>query len=71
MPPAGVSTAKINLNDGVNEKVGWLIFGGKIQPAGTYGSSSSSAVHKDDTHFAGKGVLTVWFSKSGTLFSLL
>ncbi|HPS07133.1 MAG TPA: autotransporter-associated beta strand repeat-containing protein [Kiritimatiellia bacterium] len=71
MPPAGVSTAKINLNDGVNEKVGWLFYGGKMQRAGTYGSSSSSAAHKDDTLFAGKGVLTVRFSKSGTLFSLL
>ncbi len=70
MPAAGISTAKISLPEGVSESVGQLFYGDKMQRVGTYGSSSSSATYKDDTHFAGKGVLTVLLSKSGTLFSL-
>jgi len=70
MPAAGVSTAKINLAAGVSETVGWLVYGEKVQRVGTYGSSSSPASHKDDTHFAGSGVLRVMRDNSGTLFSL-
>ena len=67
MPTNSVSTAKINLAEGVDERVGWLYFGGKMQNAGTYGSNDSPATYKDNTHFAGKGVLTVRFDEFGTV----
>jgi hypothetical protein len=67
MPPVGTTTAKINLAAGVNETVGWLYLGDKLQRSGTYGSTSSSAALKDDTHFAGAGVLTVLHDKSGSV----
>jgi autotransporter-associated beta strand protein len=67
MPPVGTTTAKINLAAGVNEAVGWLYFGDKMQRAGTYGSTSSTAATKDAAHFAGTGVLTVLHDKSGSL----
>ena len=71
MPAAGTATAKINLAGGVNEKVGWLLYGDKIRRAGTYGSTSSAAANKDDTHFAGTGVLTVLHDNSGTLLRVM
>lgn len=61
------STGKINLGTGVNEKVANLILAGVVQPAGTYGSTSSSATYKDDTYFAGDGILTVTSSSQTTL----
>jgi autotransporter-associated beta strand protein len=67
MPEAGVSTAKISLATGVNEKVGWLFYGGKMQRVGTYGATGSPATHKDDTHFSGLGVLEVLRDNSGTI----
>jgi hypothetical protein len=67
MPAAGVATAKINLAAGVNETVGWLYYGTHAQRVGTYGSSSSGAAYKDDTHFSGSGVLTVTRDHSGTM----
>ncbi len=70
MPAAEVDTAKITLADGVNDIVGWLYYGNKMQRVGTYGSSSSPAAHKDDTHFAGSGMLTVMHDNSGTMISL-
>jgi len=70
MPAVGTSSAKINLAEGVNEKVGWLFFGDKMMRAGTYGSSSSPAAVKDNTHFEGTGVLTVLHDSSGTLIKL-
>jgi autotransporter-associated beta strand protein len=71
MPEAGVSTAKISLAAGVNEKVGWLFYGGKMQRVGTYGATGSPATHKDDTHFSGLGVLEVLRDNSGTMILLL
>jgi autotransporter-associated beta strand protein len=41
------------------ETVNTLFFGGVQQAAGTWGSSSSAAVHKDDSRFAGTGVVNV------------
>ncbi len=41
------------------EVVGSLVFGTVPQPAGTYGSSTSPATYKDDTRFAGSGVIHV------------
>jgi autotransporter-associated beta strand protein len=70
MPASGTDTAKINLAAGVNELVGWLLYGETVKRAGTYGSTSSSATYRDDTHFAGTGVLTVLHDQSGTVLSI-
>ncbi len=67
LPAAGVITAKISLASGVNEAVGWLYYDNTMKRAGTYGSSSSPATFKDDTHFSGLGVLTVLHDNAGTL----
>jgi autotransporter-associated beta strand protein len=42
-----------------NEVVGSLDFDGVPQASGTYGSTSSSATFKDDSRFAGTGIVTV------------
>jgi len=70
MPAAGTATAKINLAQGVDEKVGWLFFGDQMMRVGTYGSTSSPAAVKDDEHFAGTGVLTVLRDNSGTIIKV-
>ncbi len=70
MPAAGVSTAKINLASGAEEKVGWLFYGDKMQRAGTYGATGSGASYIDNTHFSGSGTLRVLHDCVGTLFSL-
>jgi autotransporter-associated beta strand protein len=62
--------AKVSLAAGVNETVGSLFLGGVQKRVGTYGSSSSAATVKDDTHFEGPGMLTVLYDKSGTLFKI-
>jgi autotransporter-associated beta strand protein len=54
--------AKVNLASGVNEVVGYLYFGDKQRPGGTY----SAAI--DSEHFAGSGLLTVLHGNGGTLF---
>ena len=41
------------------EIVNSLYFAGALQAHGTWGSSSSTASNKDDTHFSGTGVLSV------------
>jgi autotransporter-associated beta strand protein len=72
MPDEGVSTAKISLAAGVNEKVGWLFLGDKMMRAGVYGSSGSPAPlgNQDNDHFSGTGVLTVLHDRSGTVISI-
>jgi hypothetical protein len=70
MPPVGTTTAKINLASGVNETVGWLYFGEKMQRSGTYGSTGSSATVKDNEHFAGTGMISVLHDKSGFLLRI-
>lgn len=61
----------MNLGSGVNETVGGLCFGTAFQAAGTWGSSSSAATYKDDTHFTGSGVLNVSQPQANVLtFSL-
>jgi autotransporter-associated beta strand protein len=42
-----------------DEVVNTLYYGTTQQPAGTYGSSSSTATYQDDTRFSGTGTLTV------------
>ena len=57
--------AKVALDFVGTRKIGVLSFdGGAAQPNGTYGSSSSIAATKDDTHFSGPGAVLV-----GTLSS--
>ncbi len=71
MPAVGISTAKISLPAGVNESVGWLFYGDKMQRVGTYGATGSGANHVDDTHFSGNGILKVLHDNSGTMISVL
>ena len=65
---------KVDLDGGMNETVNKLYLGDEGMPAGTYGSTSSSAVNKDDRYFSGTGVLTVTASavetKQGTVILL-
>ena len=70
MPASGVASAKITLANGVNETVSQLFYGTKMQRVGTYGSTSSPAFIKDDTHFSGQGMLTVLHDKSGTMIKV-
>ena len=63
----GNGGAKVSLAAGVNEAVRYLFLGTSQKRAGTYGSTSSAATLKDDTHFSGTGILTVLHDKSGTL----
>ena len=52
------SGAKLELADGVCQKVGELYIGGQRQEDGTYGSLASAAQHKSDL-FDGPGILKV------------
>ncbi len=70
MPAFGVASAKIQLAEGVEETVGWLLYGGKFKSVGTCGATGSGADHIDDTHFSGSGRLRVVSSKSGLIMSL-
>lgn len=54
-----INGGKLGVADGMNETVGSLYFGSVKQAAGTYGSTTSTATHKDDTHFSGAGIVTV------------
>jgi autotransporter-associated beta strand protein len=70
MPAFGVNTAKIDLSSGVEETVGWLLYGDVFKSVGTYGATGSGADHIDNTHFAGSGRLRVLHSKAGVVFLL-
>ena len=48
---------KLRLEAGVAQKVQFVYIDGVQQKSGTYGSSSSSADHKNDTLFEGTGVI--------------
>ena len=54
-------TAKVSLNFNGSEDIRGLSFDGVYQPAGTYGSSSSTATYKDDARFDAtySGILNV------------
>lgn len=60
----------VSLDAGVDETIGWLNYGGTPRRAGTYGSTASPATYKDNTRFAGSGVLRVLRDASGTLVLL-
>ena len=47
------------LDEGVRHVFREITLNGKPLASGTWGSSQSSATHKDDTHFSGKGVVEV------------
>jgi autotransporter-associated beta strand protein len=49
----------IDLGTGVNEVVAGLVLAGTSEPAGTYGSTASPALFKNDEFFSGLGVVTV------------
>jgi len=70
MPPFSTSTAKIQLDTGVVETVGWLLFGDTFKSVGTYGATGSGSDHIDDTHFTGGGRLRVLHSKMGLMISV-
>lgn len=50
---------KLILTDGAVQTAGYLYVDGRMECGGTWGSSASSAQHKDDIHFAGTGILDV------------
>ena len=54
-----INGGKLGIITGANEVVDTLVLGSTQQVAGTYGSTSSTATHQDDSHFAGTGILTV------------
>jgi fibronectin-binding autotransporter adhesin len=51
--------AVLKLNHNLTDTVNQLFIDGVQMPAGTYGSTSSAATNKDDSAFAGTGVLDV------------
>ena len=54
-----INGGKVDVAAATNEIVGSLYFGSAQQIAGTYGSTSSSATHQDDSRFSGSGIVTV------------
>ena len=52
----------------VNQTVDKLYLNDALQSAGTWGSTSSGAQNKNNTYFAGTGILTVSNGHGGTLF---
>ena len=59
--PLDITTgAKLQLNFTGTRRIAALTFnGGATQPNGSYGSSTSSATNKNDSYFAGTGMVTV------------
>lgn len=49
----------IELGAGINEIVGTLLLGTAAQAYGTYGSTASSAMFKNNEYFSGTGIITV------------
>jgi autotransporter-associated beta strand protein len=63
--------AKVRLNYIGTRQISALTFdNGSARPAGTYGSSSSIAAHKDDSRFSGPGTVTVGAVGSPTTTTL-
>lgn len=58
-------SGKLNLDHGTTDTVAVLEINGTPMAAGTYGSSSSDASHKDDTHFTGSGMVNVTGGQEG------
>jgi autotransporter-associated beta strand protein len=49
----------VSLAAGVNESVAELTLGGRVMYQGTWGSSASPAVNRNDAYFTGTGVITM------------
>ena len=64
---SGNFPAKVNLGSGTY-RVNELFIGGRRMHGGTYGSSASAAVNKDDVHFSGTGVLDVGQSRTMVIY---
>lgn len=64
---SGNFPAKVNLGSGTY-RVNELFIGGRRMHGGTYGSSASAAVNKDDVHFTGTGVLDVGKSRNMVIY---
>ncbi len=62
------SSAKMELDAGINQTVYRLYLGGALQASGTWGATGSGATNIDDTRFAGTGILAVTDGTSGSLF---
>lgn len=56
---SGGNTGKVNLITGMTDAVDRIYFDNVPQPRGTYGSTTSAAMYKDNTRFIGTGVLIV------------
>jgi autotransporter-associated beta strand protein len=61
-----ISGGRVNPS-GNTVTIGTLFFGGTQQAAGTWGSSSSTATNKNNTHFTGTGVVSVTAGPGSTL----
>lgn len=59
------TSSMLNIGTGLNVPVNKLYFRGTEQLSTTFGSSSSAAFIKDDTRFAGTGILTVTNGPTG------
>jgi autotransporter-associated beta strand protein len=55
--------AKLHLDYKGTRRIAALTINGKALPSGTYGSADSPATTKDNTHFAGPGVVMVGTDK--------
>ncbi len=53
------SGAKLSIDATLTETVDGLYLNGTRQPRGTYGSTASTAIYKDDTYFEGSGMIYV------------
>ena len=62
------ASGKMDLDTGIDQTVQKLYLDGEWQPSGTWGSSTSGAIHKDDTYFAGNGILRVSVGPSPSVF---
>lgn len=55
----GVLFGRAHLDTLVNESVASLVLGSTVMPIGTYGSTVSPALFKNDSYFFGAGIITV------------
>ena len=64
---ATIIVSNLTINSGVKADLGTitthtanaLFLGGAVQGAGTWGSTSSTAAHKNDTYFSNTGIITI------------
>src|SRR4030095_7688994 len=61
----------LDLGAGINETVNMLLLNGAAQGPGTYGSTASSALFKNDAFFSGSGIVTVLIPEPTSVVLLL